>query len=114
LILGTRGGQYQPQLLLQVAAHLLYSDTVRANSQTLPRWQVEGWGPGEAHTVNVEARTPETIVTGLRARGHRVRLVPDWNEGWGPVSLIAIDADGVFAAVDPRVSTSAALARSAG
>lgn len=111
LILGTRGGEYQPQLLVQVAAHLLYGDDPRAAVQPHPRWQVEGWAAGESPTINVEARTPDDVVAGLQQRGHRVERVPDWSGGWGPVSLIGIEDDEVFAAADPRVSTSAALTR---
>jgi gamma-glutamyltranspeptidase/glutathione hydrolase len=109
LLLGTRGGQYQPQLLLQVAAHLLYSDAPRAACQPDPRWQVDGWGPGEEPIVKVEERTNPAVVAGLEARGHRVERVPDWNGGWGPVSLIGIDEDEVYAAADPRIAASAAL-----
>lgn len=111
LILGTRGGEYQPQLLVQVAAHLLYSDDPRAAVQTHPRWQVDGWGAGQSPKINLEARTSESVVTGLQERGHHVELVPNWNAGWGPVSLIGVEDDEVFAAVDPRVDTSAALTR---
>ncbi|MCP3976761.1 MAG: gamma-glutamyltranspeptidase [bacterium] len=111
LILGTRGGEYQPQLLVQVAAHLLYGDSPRAASQPHPRWQVDGWGPGESSAVHIEERTPDDVATGLEARGHNVERVPNWNAGWGPVSLIGVEDDEVFAAVDPRVSTSAAATR---
>jgi gamma-glutamyltranspeptidase/glutathione hydrolase len=109
LLLGTRGGQYQPQLLIQVAAHLLYCDAPRAASQPAPRWQVDGWGPGEETLVKVEERTDPDVIAGLEDRGHRVERVPDWIGGWGPVSLIGVDDDDVYAAADPRVSSSAAL-----
>ncbi len=109
LLLGTRGGHYQPQLVLQVAAHLLYSDAPRAASQPAPRWQVDGWGPAEEPIVHVEERTDSAIVAGLEARGHRVERVSDWNGGWGPVSLIGIEEDEVYAAADPRTAASAAL-----
>ncbi|NND02346.1 MAG: gamma-glutamyltranspeptidase [Acidimicrobiia bacterium] len=111
LILGTRGGQYQPQLLIQLAAHLLYSDVPRALGQPLPRWQVDGWGTGESPVVQIEERTPRPIVDGLEALGHNVERVADWNQGWGPMSVIGVANDDVYASVDPRVSTSAALSR---
>jgi len=111
LLLGTRGGQYQPQLLVQMAAHLLYSEAPRAESQPHPRWQVDGWGPGDDHVVRLEERTMPAVVAGLEDRGHTTERVPDWIAGWGPVSLIGIDGDGAYAAADPRVSSSAALTR---
>ena len=111
LLLGTRGGQYQPQLLLQTALGLLHADVPRAEVQTLPRWQLDGWERDGEPQVKVEERTPEATVNGLAARGHSITRVPDWNEGWGPVSYIGVADDDVYAAVDPRVSTSAALRR---
>ncbi len=111
LILGTRGGEDQPQLLVQVAANLLYANGPRAASQPHPRWQVDGWGAGEQPTVHIEDRAADDVVAGLEERGHNVERVPDWNAGWGPVSLIGIEDDEAFAAVDPRVSTSAAAMR---
>lgn len=111
MILGTRGGQYQPQLLIQLAAHLLYSEVPRALGQPLPRWQVDGWERGASPIVKIEERTPQPIVAGLEARGHTVERVADWNQGWGPMSVIGIEEDEVYASVDPRVSTSAALTR---
>lgn len=111
LLLGTRGGQYQPQLLVQLACHLLYSDASRALGQPLPRWQLDGWGPSAEPVVRIEARTPARIGEGLTARGHVVERVPDWDPGWGPMSAIGVSDDEVFASADPRVSTTAALAR---
>ena len=111
LLLGTRGGHHQPQLLQQVATHLLYADAPRAAAQTHPRWRVEGWQTGEEPVVHLEARVSGEITAGLAARGHRVERAPDWEPGWGPVSLISLGAGEGFAAVDPRVSTSAALSR---
>jgi gamma-glutamyltranspeptidase len=53
---------------------------------------------------------PEKVVTGLRDRGHEVKVGPDLPQGWGPVSIIAIDPEGMRqAAADPRVSSAAAL-----
>ncbi len=111
MMLGTRGGQYQPQLLIQLAAHLLYSDAPRALGQPLPRWQLDGWGPGATPVLKVEERTPTPVVAGLEARGQTVERVSDWNPGWGPMSVIGVDDGEAFASVDPRVSTSAALTR---
>ena len=51
------------------------------------------------------------VVAGLTDRGHEIERVPGQPQGWGPVSIIAADADGTFyAAADPRVPTTTAAA----
>jgi gamma-glutamyltranspeptidase/glutathione hydrolase len=109
LVLGTRGGHQQPQYLLQAAAALYVAGLDPVAAQTLPRWSMDAFGPGDRSVVFAEARMPENVVVGLRARGHVVRPAPAWPPGWGPVSMIAVDAAGTRrAAADPRVSTAAA------
>lgn len=109
MLLGTRGGQYQPQLLLQMLASMFHGGMSPAEAQHAPRWKVEGWQSGRKPKVVVEARTPDGTVADLRRRGHEVEIARDWESGWGPVSVIT-ESDGlVLGAADPRVSTSAAL-----
>ena len=108
LVLGTRGGHQQPQYLLQVAALLLLCGLDPGTAQAQPRWHVDVVD-GSASALAVEARIAEQVVTGLRDRGHQVTTRPDLPQGWGPVSIIAIDPEGTRrAAADPRVSTATA------
>jgi gamma-glutamyltranspeptidase/glutathione hydrolase len=109
-LLGTRGGQYQPQLLLQVAADLWWYGMDPAEAQAAARWIADGWGRGETSRLQVEARMALDIRAGLEARGHQVHRAGDWEAGWGPVSLIVEDGDGPRGIADPRVSTAAAIA----
>ncbi len=106
MLLGTRGGQYQPQLLLQVAARMRLAGQTLVEAVAAPRWVVDDWAaPG--HTVRIEpfgARYGDR----LRSRGHQVVEVDDWQRGWGPVAAIQVDEEGVIATGDPRVSTSGA------
>jgi gamma-glutamyltranspeptidase/glutathione hydrolase len=103
-VLGTRGGAYQPQLLLQVAsASFLTGDEPEAALRR-PRWVLEG------DRIRVESRMPDGIVAELSRRGHGVTLAEDFESGWGPVSMIRVAADGSRrAAADPRVATTLAL-----
>jgi gamma-glutamyltranspeptidase/glutathione hydrolase len=106
LLLGTRGGHQQPQYLLQAAALLHLAGLDPEDVQPMPRWHIDAPGPGEPSVLLAEARMPEAVVLGLRGRGHVVRRGPPWPPGWGPVSIIAVGADGTRrAAADPRVST---------
>jgi gamma-glutamyltranspeptidase/glutathione hydrolase len=111
LLLGTRGGNYQPQLLLQVAAHLLYAGLDSAAVQEHPRWVIDEFGSGSCSAVAVEPGL-DRVVAGLMNRGHEVRVVDGPQEGWGPVSFISVAGGERVGAADPRVSTAAAGAAS--
>ncbi|HEX2420071.1 MAG TPA: gamma-glutamyltransferase, partial [Acidimicrobiia bacterium] len=107
-LLGTRGGDHQPQLLLQMAIHLFVSGHDAATAQAHPRWVIETLADPEAR-IAVEESTPTEIVDGLRARGHQVEIAKGLQGGWGPVGVIRVSPDGsVEAAADPRVGTAAA------
>lgn len=104
LILGTRGGHLQPQLLAQVAAHLFHAGDAPGAAQARPRWttaQLSG-----SSKIRVEARMAESVCEDLVRRGHDVEVASDMEGGWGPVSVIAVDSDGLrTGAPDPRVDT---------
>lgn len=111
LVLGTRGGHQQPQLLAQVAAnHLAHGDEPWV-AQARPRWHTSDIAHSASSTPSVEASMSGEIVADLRSRGHQVHVEAGPTGGWGPVSMIAIDERGLrTAAADPRVDTSSALA----
>ena len=109
LILGTRGGDQQPQYLVQMAAGMLYADLAPAQAQAQPRWTIPEAGNGTGSVVSVESGMPEQVVAGLAATGHTVTPGPALTPGWGPVSAIAVDTTGVrTAAADPRLTTATA------
>jgi len=88
---------------------LLHLGLDPAAAQALPRWHTDQAGDAAGSSLLVEARMPEAVVNGLRARGHQVERGPDRPQGWGPVSVIALAADGGrSAAADPRVTAATA------
>jgi gamma-glutamyltranspeptidase/glutathione hydrolase len=96
LLLGTRGGYWQAQILLQVACHLLYLQKPPAEAQALPRWTLD------ADRLRAERGLP---LEGLVQRGHHMNEVGP-QVGWGPVSLIAVGEDGTrTGAAEPRIDT---------
>jgi gamma-glutamyltranspeptidase/glutathione hydrolase len=110
MLLGTRGGHHQPQLLIQMAAHLLLGGMSPAEAQHAARWEIGPAGFGSATSLGVEPSTPADVVEGLRRRGHDVEVAGESQPGWGPVSVITVDGDGVrTAAADPRVATAKAV-----
>jgi gamma-glutamyltranspeptidase/glutathione hydrolase len=109
LVLGTRGGDQQPQLLAQLAANQLWAGARPTRAQGLPRWTIRDIASGDLPTVSYEPRYAASTIAQLSRLYHRLQPVGAWEAGWGPVSTITI-GDTVEGSADPRVSTSAALA----
>jgi gamma-glutamyltranspeptidase/glutathione hydrolase len=109
MVLGTRGGHQQPQLLAQVAAHLSAGDAPWV-AQARPRWSTETLAPGTESKLRLESAFDPSIVADLEARGHQIELIDGYTGGWGPISMILVEPTGLrTAAADPRVDTSSAL-----
>jgi gamma-glutamyltranspeptidase/glutathione hydrolase len=105
MLLGTRGGRRQPQLLAQVAAAIHHAGASLTEAQERSRWALED----DEGDLLVEPGLAASA--GLAERGHRLDEQPERVGGWGPVSVIAIDEDGQRrAAADPRVATASARA----
>lgn len=99
---GVMGGEMQPQGHLQVVTGMVDHHLNPQATLDTPRWQVDrDW------TVNVEAETPEATIEGLRARGHRVRIVPH-RLSMGRGQIILRSTNGVLAAgSEPRADGTA-------
>ena len=118
-VLGSMGGDAQPQIVLQLLARLLVHDESPGRAVRSGRWVLapgtvpgrragshpgfdlwEGDGPG---AVEVEAHAPEAWDAGLTERGHEVRrAADDIDHAFGHAQVIEV-ADGVVAGVaDPR------------
>jgi gamma-glutamyltranspeptidase/glutathione hydrolase len=111
MLVGTRGGDFQPQLLLQMATNLLWAGVQPAEAQLLPRWIV-GLDSTSGSTVNHEPLL-DSMQTGLIGRGHSMKPTAGWMGGWGPVSLIAASDSSLLGVTDPRVSTTKAATSTA-
>ncbi|MDH5504227.1 MAG: gamma-glutamyltransferase family protein, partial [Acidimicrobiia bacterium] len=112
LILGTRGGHQQPQILAQMAAHLLYLGLSPAEAQDIPRWTTAEFGRETVSSVTVESDMPARIVEGLRELGHSVEFSTGRVGGWGPVAAIRVTKSGLrTGAADRRVATASAGVR---
>jgi gamma-glutamyltranspeptidase/glutathione hydrolase len=108
LLLGTRGGDQQPQFLAQFAASFYHAGNCSNDSQELPRWNMEQPHPGTDSVVAFESRTAPSTIQGLTDRGHTIELVGSHEQAWGPVSAIDCGTEQKGSA-DPRITTSAAL-----
>ncbi|HIK46710.1 MAG TPA: gamma-glutamyltransferase [Leptolyngbyaceae cyanobacterium M65_K2018_010] len=104
LALGTMGGEGQPQTQLALLTRLLDFGFDPQTAIDLPRWL---WGRtwGESATgLTLEGRIPNPIRQDLRARGHRVKVVPDWTDLMGHAHVLRLDPTGpaLEGGSDPR------------
>lgn len=115
-VLGTQGGDGQPQILLQVLARLLSAGEPASRAIGSRRWVLTGTGQGfdtwtaeGGLVVLVEDGAPPDWLDGLASLGHLVEVRPAFEHGFGHANLIVRGADGMLAgAADPRARIAAA------
>ena len=108
-VMGTRGGDVQPQLVAQLAARTVLGGVALDEAQASPRWTVTEFAPGSPSHLVLEPGVPARVTAGLEARGHHIEVRAQPQPGWGPMSIIGLDGEQRRAAADPRVDTTAAL-----
>lgn len=110
-VLGTMGGDSQPQVVLQMLARMLLHDQSPARAVVSTRWRLGSggfatWADDGPEAIVVEEGAPAEWERGLTARGHRVESVPAWGSDHGHAHLIERRPDGMLAgAHDPRALT---------
>ncbi|MGH2889501.1 MAG: gamma-glutamyltransferase [Solirubrobacteraceae bacterium] len=122
-VLGTMGGDGQPQILLQLLARLLVAgqdpgDVLRAGRFVLAPPLGEGpetvddgfstWRSGGEVTVQVEAHAPARWGDGLQALGHAVSAAGAYSSDFGQAQLIDVRDGALWGASDPRAGAGAA------
>ena len=113
-VLGTMGGDIQPQVVLQLLARLLRNHQTPGQAVWAPRWTLGGggfstWAGVGPQVTTLESTAPESWEIGLAARGHQVvRADPGFNAGHA--HAIVVQPGGMLAgASDPRALTGAAI-----
>ncbi len=107
LLLGTRGGHQQPQIILQMATALFHAGLDPAEAMMRPRWTTDHWQAGTSSRILVESRWSASHQAALVGGGHAVANGGAWERGWGPVSIISRQRLPIGVA-DPRVATASA------
>jgi gamma-glutamyltranspeptidase/glutathione hydrolase len=117
-VLGTRGGDSQPQVVLQLLARLLSAKEGVASAVAAGRWALRGpdydsgfstWDSAGEVRVLVEGQAPPSWADGLIARGHTVELTPSFSHAFGHAQVITRHASGWEGAADPRSLAGAAM-----
>jgi len=112
-VVGTMGGDIQPQVVLQVIARLLHAGQSPGTAIREPRWHLgrggfDIWAGDGPDVITLEADAPEVWADGLRARGHHVERSPR-GANFGHAHAIVL-SDGMLAGgSDPRALTGAAV-----
>jgi gamma-glutamyltranspeptidase/glutathione hydrolase len=109
-VVGTMGGDAQPQILLQLLTRLFVHGQSPAAAVNAGRWVLQGpttgfdtWtGEGGPHVV-LEGHVPDSWRGHLSGLGHRVGATPSWSSDVGHAHAIVLGDDGVLVgAADPR------------
>lgn len=123
LLLGTMGGDAQPQILLQLLARVLWSGQEPATAMAAARVVLDAPGAppfrlwaAPARSLRCEGHAPDPWRVGLAQRGHEVQMVGALDPvGVGHAQIISADPwDGgllMNGASDPRAVCGACLAR---
>ncbi len=115
-VLGTQGGDTQPQILQQLVLRLLHAGQDVGTAMDAPRWGLsspgssgfETWAQRGAVQVDLEVGAPAAWAAGLAARGHRVVPAPA-GFNFGHAHVIRATDDGLEGASDGRAITGAAI-----
>ncbi|WMW65443.1 gamma-glutamyltransferase family protein [Nitratidesulfovibrio liaohensis] len=100
---GTMGGEGQPQTQAAVfTRHVVFGQPLQ-QAVSAPRWLLgRTWGDDAVH-LRLEGRIAPDVADGLRAAGHPVRMVGDYDPVMGHAGAIVRHPDGTLeGAVDPR------------
>jgi gamma-glutamyltranspeptidase/glutathione hydrolase len=117
MVIGTMGGDSQPQVLLQLLARILNSGEPVGDAIAAGRWILGNRdGAGGFHTwaqrgqveVTLEDTAPSAWLDGLTRRGHQVRVTGLVNAGHA--HAIAVRDDHLEGASDPRALAGEAAA----
>lgn len=118
-VIGTMGGDAQPQILLQLLARTLIAGQEAGTAIGAPRWALtreastgfDTWDSAEPPIVAIERHAPDAWQQGLARRGYRVRRSEiDPDGGFGHAQMIRVAADDMLGgAADPRTRDGACV-----
>jgi gamma-glutamyltranspeptidase/glutathione hydrolase len=111
MVIGTMGGDSQPQILLQLLARLLHNGQSPGEAIAAGRWALgpagegsgfETWNERGRVRVDIEGHAPSAWAAGLHDRGHDVRNADAFSHAFGHAHVIVNHGDHLAGAADPR------------
>lgn len=119
-VLGTMGGDAQPQIILQLLARTLICAQDPGEAIAAPRWYLsrdasngfDVWASGEPPIVRLEHEAPSSWAEGLQRRGYTVAHSRPGDQNYGHAQMIGLDRDDMLSgAADPRSADGAFVGR---
>jgi gamma-glutamyltranspeptidase/glutathione hydrolase len=115
-VIGTMGGDSQPQILLQLLNRVLEGAASPGAAISAPRWVLANpasngfdcWTAPDDVIVLIEDEAEGAWADGLRARGHEVVTMPGLTGTFGHAHLIEVGDEGLAGSADPRALISEA------
>lgn len=103
MVYGTMGGDGQPQTQATVFTRYAVYKNEMQKAITAPRWLLgRTWG-ASSESLKMESRFKPEIIEGLKALGHDVDVVGEFDEMVGHAGAIVRDPSGIFeGGADPR------------
>ena len=108
MVIGTRGGRYQTQLLSHFILKILKNENLE-NAMIFPRWNIDEFGKKSISKINIEPGLDEKITDDLINKGHKVNQLKELQNSYGPISAIVRSEDSWKASHDIRVDTASSI-----
>ncbi len=103
LVYGTMGGEGQPQTQAAVFARTVWGGHNVRSAIAAPRWLLGRTWAEPSTTLKLEARYAPAIIDRLRALGHPVEVVADFDERMGHAGALMLHPEGwIEGGEDPR------------
>lgn len=103
LVYGTMGGEGQPQTQAAVFCRYVWGDRDVRSAVSAPRWLLGRTWAEASTTLKMESRYPAAVIDGLRALGHPVEVVDEFDERMGHAGALVFHPEGwIEGGEDPR------------
>jgi gamma-glutamyltranspeptidase/glutathione hydrolase len=103
LVYGTMGGEGQPQTQAAVFSRYVWGSHNVRSAVAAPRWLLGRTWAEQSTSLKLESRYSDEVVQGLRALGHPVEIVGEYDERLGHAGALVLHPQGwIEGGEDPR------------
>jgi len=107
MVIGTRGGRHQPQLLSQFILPILLKTYPPEEVMNKSRWVIDYFEENTESHIIFEPNCDADTIKGLKEKGHKITIKDSLQSSFGPISAIYKNENGSWKGVtDNRVKTS--------
>ena len=103
LVYGTMGGEGQPQTQAAVFSRYVWDRHNPRSAVAAPRWLLGKTWAEQSTTLKLESRFEHEVIEGLKALGHPIEIVSDYDERLGHAGALVLHTNGIIeGGEDPR------------